>query len=180
MPFSILLGDVTRIGARLIVNPTDPDYSGSGGLDQQIHRLAGPELARHCAALPRLDYGRAVLTPAFELGALAVIHTAAPVWTPGGESEALLRSCYRESLALVRDLDAPTVALPLIGTGTQAYPRALALRIAQHVHHGAAVTHIRLIHARSVLTGSGQHNAVAVQDIPRHHILLLGPHPGIP
>ena len=131
MPFSILQGDVTRVGARLIVNPTDPDYSGSGGLDRQIHHLAGPELARHCAALPRLDYGRAVLTPAFELGALAVIHTAAPVWTPGGESEALLRSCYRESLALVRALDAPTVALPLIGTGTQAYPRALALRIAQ-------------------------------------------------
>ena len=131
MPFSILQGDLTRVGAQLIVDPSDPEYSGSGGLDRQLHILAGPELDRHCAALPRLDYGRAVLTPAFGLNALALIHTAAPVWTPGGDSEQLLRSCYRESLALARSLDAPSVALPLIGTGTQGYPRPLALRIAQ-------------------------------------------------
>jgi O-acetyl-ADP-ribose deacetylase (regulator of RNase III) len=60
-----------------------------------------------------------------------VIHTVGPVWTGGGLGEdALLESCYRQSLALARQHDLHSIAFPAISTGVYRFPLQRATEIA--------------------------------------------------
>lgn len=87
MPFQILLSDILNCRCDAIINPTDEVFSGSGGLDEQIHSAAGSGLRKECAALRKigLGIGQAVLTQAYKLPCSAIIHTGAPWWS--GEDE---------------------------------------------------------------------------------------------
>jgi O-acetyl-ADP-ribose deacetylase (regulator of RNase III) len=60
-----------------------------------------------------------------------VIHTVGPVWRGGDHNEdALLASCYRNSLALARQHGLRTIAFPAISTGIYGFPRERAAHIA--------------------------------------------------
>ncbi len=130
MPFQIIKGNLSSLPCDAVVNPSDELLSGSGGLDAQIHAAAGPELALACEALVPLAAGEAVLTPAYRLPCLQIIHTVAPWWTGENEELELLRACYRSALQLVRAHGLSRVAFPLIGSGTRGFPKELVLRIA--------------------------------------------------
>ena len=126
-----VLGDITDQDVDAIVNTANRDLADGDGINGAIHRVAGPELLRHCRALGGCDIGRAVVTPGFRLAARWVIHTVAPKWTGGTRGEpVLLESCYRESLACADDMGAESVAFPAIATGARGYPLEAAARIA--------------------------------------------------
>lgn len=130
MPFQIIKGDLLTLACDAIVNPTDEICSGSGGLDAQIHRAAGPELAAACSRLIPLEAGSAAATPGYRLKSRYVIHTVAP-WRNGESGEcSLLRSCYRTALRTAAGLGCQRIALPLIGSGTRGFSKELVLRIA--------------------------------------------------
>jgi O-acetyl-ADP-ribose deacetylase (regulator of RNase III) len=60
-----------------------------------------------------------------------VIHTVGPVWHGGAHGEdALLASCYRNSLALARARGLRTIAFPAISTGVYRFPLERATSIA--------------------------------------------------
>ena len=71
------------------------------------------------------------MTSAFNLPAKYIIHTVGPVWTDGrsGERE-ILRACYENTLALASELQAESIAFPLIATGVYGFPKDEALNIA--------------------------------------------------
>ena len=75
--------------------------------------------------------GEAAITPAFDLDANYVIHTAGPIWKDGrfGEEE-LLASCFRNSLGIAKKKACESIAFPLISTGSYGFPKPLALQIA--------------------------------------------------
>lgn len=131
MPLKIVRQDITKIKCDAIVNPTDPHYSHGGGVDEAIHAAAGAELYRACVVQGLLSVGNAVITPAFALPCKYVIHTVGPHWQGGncGE-EALLRSCYMESLKLAAKNKCKTIAIPLISSGSFGFPKDRVLRIA--------------------------------------------------
>lgn len=131
MPLKIVRQDITKIKCDAIVNPTDPHYSHGGGVDEAIHEAAGVELYHACVVQAMLSVGNAVITPAFALPCKYVIHTVGPHWQGGncGE-EALLCSCYLESLRLATENKCKTVAIPLISSGTFGFPKDRVLRIA--------------------------------------------------
>lgn len=131
MPIKIIRQDITRIECDAIVNPTDADYSHSGSTDFAIHKAAGKELYMACAELMPLEVGKAVLTAGYNLPAKFVIHTFGPRWN-GGENgeEALLRSCYRESLTIAVANGCQSIAFPLISSGTYGFPKDRVLKIA--------------------------------------------------
>jgi O-acetyl-ADP-ribose deacetylase (regulator of RNase III) len=84
-----------------------------------------------CCTLRGCATGDAKLTDGYLLPALHVIHTVGPVWEGGGHNEdALLSSCYRNSLALARNHSLKTIAFPSISTGIYAFPVDRAARIA--------------------------------------------------
>ncbi len=101
-----------------IVNAANSSLLGGGGVDGAIHRKGGPTILEECRALRASRYpdglpaGEAVATTAGNLAARWVIHTVGPVYDPGRDQSATLRSCYARSLAVADELGATTRRLP--------------------------------------------------------------------
>ena len=128
---SVVEGDITRQQVDAIVNAANRSLLGGGGVDGAIHRAAGPRLLARCLTLGGCPTGEAKATAGYRLPARWVIHTVGPVWHGGDQGEdALLASCYRNSLALAEELGARTVAFPAISTGAYGFPLERATRIA--------------------------------------------------
>ena len=123
--------DITQLDVDAIVNAANERLAPGGGVCGAIHRAAGPELARACAALGGCPTGEARITPGFDLMARYVIHAVGPVWHGGDRGEdRLLAGCYRHALALARDNGLASIAFPAISTGIFGYPLERATDIA--------------------------------------------------
>ena len=132
MPLNIIRNDITKVAADVIVNTANPEVAVGAGVDSAIYKAAGPsELLAASAEIGKMRPGEAKATPAFRLNAKYIIHTVGPAWLGGGEGEAeTVAACYRNSLKLAEELDAESIAFPLISTGTLGFPKDLALRTA--------------------------------------------------
>ena len=131
----LIHGNIMDAEVDAIVNPTDLVLSGGGGLDFIIRQAAGEEVDRACEEI-RENYGgcqtgEAVITPAGNLSAKYIIHTAGPIWVGGGIGESkLLESCHRECLQLAVEKRIQSIAFPAISTGTFKYPLEEAAPVA--------------------------------------------------
>ena len=135
MAFQIIRNDITKVAADAIVNTANPKPIYSSGTDGAIYAAAGAEeLLKERQRIGEIAWGQAVATPAFALNAKYIIHTVGPTWVDGehGEREAV-RSCYKNSLRLAKDLGCESIAFPLIATGVYGFPKADALQIAVSV-----------------------------------------------
>ncbi len=131
MPMHAFQGDITELAVDAIVNAANEALTPGGGVCGAIHRAAGPELWEACRLLAPVPTGRAVLTPGFRLRARFVIHAVGPRWQGGGQGEAAhLASCYRESLARLREVGGRSIAFPAISTGIFGYPPEEATAVA--------------------------------------------------
>ncbi|MGP3590046.1 O-acetyl-ADP-ribose deacetylase [Vagococcus sp. WN89Y] len=131
----VLQGDITTLAVDVIVNAANSSLLGGGGVDGAIHRAAGPALLEACQRVRQQQGecppGHAVITPAGNLPAKAVIHAVGPVWRGGGEHEArLLEDAYRNALQLAQANSYESIAFPAISTGVYGYPKAAAAEIA--------------------------------------------------
>jgi O-acetyl-ADP-ribose deacetylase (regulator of RNase III) len=128
---SARIADITTLAVDAIVNAANEQLAPGGGVCGAIHRAAGPELARACAAVGPCPTGEARLTPGFRLPARFVLHAVGPVWHGGtaGEPE-LLAGAYRATLRLAREHGLQSIAFPAISTGIYGYPLDLATAVA--------------------------------------------------
>ncbi|GGH71565.1 O-acetyl-ADP-ribose deacetylase (regulator of RNase III) [Filimonas zeae] len=138
---SLIKGDITRIQADAIVNAANSSLLGGGGVDGAIHRAGGPAILEECRQIRNRQggcaTGEAVITTAGKLPARFVIHTVGPVWNKGNNTEeALLASCYRNSLQLALDNGVNTIAFPNISTGIYHFPKDKAAAIALETVRG--------------------------------------------
>ena len=131
MKLSATIVDITTVDADAIVNAANESLAPGGGVCGAIHRAAGPELARACAAIGHCPTGEARITPGFRLPARYVIHAVGPVWRGGGEGEPeLLASAYRSALRLAAEHGVRSIAFPAISTGIFGYPLEEAAGVA--------------------------------------------------
>ena len=127
----IVQADITTLVVDAIINAANTSLLGGGGVDGAIHRAAGPRLLDATRMIGCCPTGEARITPGFNLPARWVIHAVGPVWRGGAANEdALLASCYRNSLALAREHGIRTIAFPAISTGVYGFPVERAARIA--------------------------------------------------
>lgn len=134
MKINILHGDITAIRTGAIVNAANSSLLGGGGVDGAIHRKGGPEILSECMAIRNRQggckTGEAVITTAGLLPAEYVIHTVGPVWNGGRHDEdALLKSCYDNSLRLALEHQIRELSFPNISTGIYGFPKERAARI---------------------------------------------------
>jgi len=132
MPLNIIRSDITKFSADAIVNAANTSLQMGGGVCGAIFSAAGAErLQNACDNLAPIKYGEAVITQGFRLPAKYIIHVAGSVYRDGKQGEeALLRSCYTNSLKLAMAHDCKSIAFPLISSGLYGYPKADALRVA--------------------------------------------------
>ena len=132
----VVLGDITKVEASVIVNAANSSLLGGGGVDGAIHRAAGPDLLEACrevvARQGGCKTGEAVMTRAGNLSAAHVVHTVGPVFTGDkpAEHDELLARCYRESLRLGAEQRAESIAFPSISTGVYRFPKRRAAMVA--------------------------------------------------
>jgi O-acetyl-ADP-ribose deacetylase (regulator of RNase III) len=123
--------DITTLATDAIVNAANEQLAPGGGVCGAIHRVAGPELARACAALGRCPTGEARLTPGFRLPAKFVIHAVGPVWRGGAAGEPdMLAAAYGAAMHLATEHTLRSIAFPAISTGIYGYPLDAATAIA--------------------------------------------------
>lgn len=146
MKLEVVLADITQLGGvDAIVNAANTSLMGGGGVDGAIHRAAGPRLLAHCARLGGCLVGEAKITPGYDLPAKWIIHTVGPVWGAAnpaciklservneygpGRDDALLESCYFQSLKVAANSGLRSIAFPAISTGVYGFPRERAARL---------------------------------------------------
>ena len=131
MPFEIVRNDIVNMKVDAIVNTANPRPIIGAGTDKAVHDKAGARLLLARKEIGNIAVGEAAITPAFDLDANYVIHTAGPIWKDGRSGEEdLLASCFRNSLGIAKKKACESIAFPVISTGSYGFPKPLALQIA--------------------------------------------------
>lgn len=124
-------GDITRQGdCEAVVNAANAQLRNGGGVAGAIHKAAGPNLEKEAVPLGPIKPGEAVITGAFDLPNLYVIHCLGPVYGKDKPEAELLERCYSNALNLAEEHRLSSIAFPAISTGIFGYPIEEAARIA--------------------------------------------------
>lgn len=127
----IYCGDITKLKVGAIINATDENLSGGGGVDKAIHAAAGPELLTECERIGGCKTGEAIITKGYHLPTEYVIHTVGPKYgSEDGNEDELLSNCYQDCLRLAFEHNIRSIAFPNISTGLYRYPKEEAVEIA--------------------------------------------------
>ena len=139
---AIWKGDITTLKIDAIVNAGNSNGQGCfmplhSCIDNIIHSNSGIRLRLACfEEMKKINYrlqpGRCILTPGFNLPAKYVITTVGPqmIGYVNKKMEDQLADCYKYSMFLALKNGIRTIAFPCISTGVYRFPNDLAAKIA--------------------------------------------------
>jgi O-acetyl-ADP-ribose deacetylase (regulator of RNase III) len=130
MPLKIIRQDVSAIECDSMVCPTNEELCPTGGTDLAIHEAAGEGFSEYCKGIGRLACGQVAQAPGFNTGAKHILLVVGPTFDGTERSVGALRDCYRRILAEAQGLGCESIAIPLISSGANGFPKKDALRVA--------------------------------------------------
>ncbi|MDO5444590.1 MAG: macro domain-containing protein [Eubacteriales bacterium] len=133
MPLQIVRNDITAMNADAIVNSTNNRLKRAGtGVDASIHAAAGEKLEKALEEIGYCPTGSAVITESYNIpGCRYIIHAVSPVYSGGEEGEEqLLKSCYKKIFSLALSHGCSSLAMPVLCSGANEYPKKQAYEIA--------------------------------------------------
>lgn len=131
----VIHGDLTTQAVDAIVNAANTWLQGGGGVDEAIHRAAGPVINQECERYVRkhgpLPAGQVMCTTGGQLPVRGILHAVGPIYPDHAPREAdrLLGACYENALLLAEQLGYHSVAFPNISTGVYGYPKDRAAKV---------------------------------------------------
>lgn len=128
MPLFINNGDVFGVKSDVVVNPI---YENTGIGTDLTHKLFSGDYANEIIEPLSHIAGEAFLTGGLSSGYQHIVHTIVPQWQGGAANEyKVLEACYINSLAKAVGVGAETVAIPLLASGKNGFPKSEILRFA--------------------------------------------------
>ena len=130
-----------------VVNSANANLRLGSGVAGAIHGAAGIKLERYCEQFAPLGFGKAIITPAFNLPNEFVIHTRAANYLLDDNAETVLVECLNAVFALANENSITSIAIPAIGTGVFKFPLELCASItakAIKAHAGGSVQLVRI------------------------------------
>ena len=121
-------GDICDLEVDAIVNAANLSLWMSTGVAGEIKRAGGDSIEFAAVRQAPVPLGEAVVTPAGELAARAVIHAVSLDRDRRTNAEIIDRA-VRSAMAKARELRAASVAFPAMGTGVGGFPLDEAARV---------------------------------------------------
>lgn len=129
MPLKFISADITTAQVDAIVLPCSPHPIITESVSAVYH-AAGDDLIAARRKLGAIPFGQSAISPAFQLPAKYVIHTAVPLWQGGIYDEInVLRRCYETIFRIAQTNDITSLALPILGCDIQSFPYPIARNI---------------------------------------------------
>lgn len=126
MPLKFIAADITTMQVDAIVVPCSP-HPIIPESNSTVYSAAGDSLIAARRKLGAIPFGQSAVSPAFQLPAKYIIHTAVPMWQGGIYNETgVLRRCYETIFRIAQENDITSLALPLLGCGAQDFPYHIA------------------------------------------------------
>ena len=124
-------GDVCDLEVDAIVNPANLSLWMSTGVSGAIKRAGGDAIEFAAVRQAPVALGDAIVTPAGNLAARAVIH-AVSLDRDRRTSGAIIDAAVRSAMARAREINAASIAFPALGTGVGGYPLDEAALVTVH------------------------------------------------
>jgi O-acetyl-ADP-ribose deacetylase (regulator of RNase III) len=121
-------GDICDLEVDAIVNPAHLSLWLATGVGGAIKRAGGDAIEFAAVRQAPVPLGGAIVTPAGNLAARAVIH-AVSLDRDRRTSGPVIEAAVRSALARAREIGAASVAFPALGTGVGGFPLEDAARI---------------------------------------------------
>lgn len=112
----VVQGNIIDMPVDYIVNAANPELWMGSGVAGAIKWAAGLEVEQEAMKLAPIEHGAAVLTSSGKLPHKGIIHAAA-MSIIGLVTKESLRRSFGEIEAILREVDANSVAIPALGTG---------------------------------------------------------------
>lgn len=108
--------DITKLQVDVLVNSTNPSFTGSGMLNRSVFAKGGPELQKAVAAFGACRTGDVWGTGGYNLPAKYILHVVPPPHFTNN-ARAVIAQIYQQILQKAAKLEARSVAIPCLGNG---------------------------------------------------------------
>jgi len=122
-------GDITKVQADAIVNPSNSFGWMGGGSAGAIKRQGGDLIEKQVVDQAPLEIGKAVLTTAGKLPYKGVIHAPTMISPTEKANPYDVQMSVRGALILADDMKFKTIAMPGMGTGIGDFPKEDAAKL---------------------------------------------------
>jgi O-acetyl-ADP-ribose deacetylase (regulator of RNase III) len=114
-------GDICDLEVDAIVNPANPSLWMATGVGGAIKRAGGDAIEFAAVRQAPVSIGDAIVTPAGNLAARAVIH-AVSLDRDRRTNATIIDAAVRNALARAREIGVTSIAFPALGTGVGGFP----------------------------------------------------------